>query len=160
YHARRGNYVEADRHFQNLRELYPNSPHVQNAFLLGSHVKLMSYQGPDYETRTLYEAQLLKESTLKLYPDLDPGRIKDELARIEEAKAEVIWKQALFYQHKGKKRASAIYCHDLITKYPKSTWAEKARAKLVELGPEYESGATFLTQDEPDTRNLLEKILE
>ena len=49
YHARKGNYVEADRFFQMLRETFPNSPHVQNAFVLGSHVKLMSYQGPTYE---------------------------------------------------------------------------------------------------------------
>ena len=161
YYARRGNYVEADRHFQNLRELYPNSRHVQNAFVLGSHVKLMSYQGPDYETRSLQEAQLLKESVLRIYEDYpDPGRLRDELAKIEEAKAEVIWHQALLYQRKGKKRSSAIYCHDLITQFPKSTYAEKARAKLVELGPEYETGAVFLSPKDPDNRRLIDKILE
>lgn len=81
YHARKGNYIEADRFFQMLRETFPNSPHVQNAFLLGSHVKLMSYQGPDYETRTLDEAQKLKEATMRLYPNLpESDRLKDELA--------------------------------------------------------------------------------
>ena len=160
YYARKGNYVEADRYFQNLRELYPSSRHVQNAFVIGSHVKLMSYQGPEYETRTLQEAQLLKESILNLYPDVDPGRIKDELARIEEAKAEVIWKRALFYERKGKKRACSIMCHEVITKYPKSPYAEKSRAKLVQLGPEYESGKSFLIPIETTPKPLYVRILE
>ena len=153
YHARRGNYVEADRFFQMLRETFPNSPHVQNAFVLGSHVKLMSYQGPTYESRTLREAQLLKESTLRLYPNLpDADRIKDELAKIEDAKALVslVIGQSEFYLHKKKLRAASIYCHQLITEYPKSQYAAKAKAKLAELGPEYESGAVFLRPIDPE----------
>lgn len=161
YHARKGNYVEADRYFQMLRETFPNSPHVQNAFVLGSHVKLMSYQGPVYETRTLQEAQLLKESVIRLYPNIpEVGRIKDELARIEDAKALVIWTQAEFYARKKNKRATAIYCHDVINEYPKSQYAEKARAKLVELGPEYSSGAAFLKTVDPPNPNPLIRMLE
>lgn len=161
YHARKGNYVEADRFFQMLRETFPNSPHVQNAFVLGSHVKLMSYQGPNYETRTLREAQALKESTIRLYPNLpESDRIKDELARIEDAKALVIWTSVEFYMRKKNKRAAAIYCHQVINEYPKSQYARQAKAKLVELGPEYESGAAFLTNRDDKSDNLLIRILE
>lgn len=161
YHARKGNYVEADRFFQMLRETFPNSKHVQNAFVLGSHVKLMSYQGPVYETRTLQEAQLLKESTLRLYPNLpESDRIKDELARIEDAKALVRWTSAEFYLRKKNKRASAIYCHQVINEYPSSPYAEKARARLVELGPEYASGAIFLKPVDEKNQSLLVRILE
>lgn len=161
YHARRGNYIEADRHFQNLRELYPNSPHVQNAFLLGSHVKLMAYQGPEYESRTLMEAQLLKQSILNLYPNIaETERLKSELAHIEDSKAEIVWSQATFYERKGNKRACAIFCHELISDFPKSRFAEAAREKLAELGPEYESGAIFLTSKEVKNQNWMERFLE
>ena len=161
YHARRGNYIEADRYFQNLRELYPNSPHVQNAFLLGAHVKLMSYQGPEYETRTLREAQLLKQSILKLYPDIpEADKIREDLAKVEEAKAEVLWSHAQFYQRKGNKEASSIYCHELITEFPKSQYVSLARAKLAELGPEYESGSALMTSRVKKKETFLERVLE
>ena len=159
YHARRGNYVEADRFFQMLRETFPNSPHVQNAFVLGSHVKLMSYQGPTYESRTLQEAQMLKESTIRLFPNLpESDRIKDELAKIEDAKALVIWTSVDFYMRKGKKRSAAVYCHSVISEYPKSQYAKLARAKLVELGPEYQNGAIFLVSVDPPKSALVQML--
>ena len=160
YHARKGNYIEADRFFQMLRETFPNSPHVQNAFLLGSHVKLMSYQGPDYETRTLEEAQKLKEATVRLYPNLpEKDRIQEELARIEDAKALIHWSQAKFWLRKGNKKAAAIYCHQVIEKYPSSQYAKLARAKLVELGPEYASGAVFLSPVDPKKTSVFDAVI-
>lgn len=160
YHARKGNYIEADRFFQMLRETFPNSPHVQNAFLLGSHVKLMSYQGPDYETRTLEEAQKLKEATVRLYPNLpEKDRIQSELARIEDAKALIDWNQAKFWLRKGNKKAAAIYCHQVIQKFPESQYAKLARAKLVELGPEYSSGAAFLSPVDQKKASILDAVV-
>ncbi|WP_010584178.1 tetratricopeptide repeat protein [Schlesneria paludicola] len=161
YHARKGNYVEADRYFQMLRETFPSSPHVQNAFVLGSHVKLMSYQGPAYDGRTLQEAQLLKESTLKLYPNLpDQERLKEELAMIQDEEALRTWVNAKFYLKKGKKRSAAIFCHEVITQYPKSRYANEAREMLLQLGPEYVSGAAFLTSIDDKKPGSLEQILE
>lgn len=160
YHARKGNYIEADRFFQMLRETFPNSPHVQNAFLLGSHVKLMSYQGPDYESRTLEEAQKLKEATMRLYPNLpETDRLKDELARIEDSKALVEWNQVALWLRKGDKRSAAIYCHQVISKFPNSQYAKLAKAKLVELGPEYDSGAVFLRSTDPKKKSLLDPFV-
>ena len=121
----------------------------------------MSYQGPEYESRTLLEAQLLKKSILNLYPNIpEAERIKDELVRIEDAKAEIIWSQAVFYDRKRNKRACAIFCHEVISEYPKSRFAEAARQKLAEMGPEYESGAIFLTSKEVKNQNWLERFLD
>jgi hypothetical protein len=159
YYARIGSYVESDRYFQMLRETFPNSPHVQNAFLLGSHVKLMSYQGPDYESRTLDEAQKLKEATLRLYPGIpEKGRLEEELAHIEDSKALETYSQVGFWLRKGNKRAAAIYCHQTIAKYPKSQYAKMAHAKLVELGPQYASGAVFLAPVDPKKTSILDAI--
>ncbi len=45
YYQRHNNYVEADRYFEILREEYPDSPHLEEAFLLGAHVKQMITRG-------------------------------------------------------------------------------------------------------------------
>ncbi|MCX7409563.1 MAG: outer membrane protein assembly factor BamD [Planctomycetales bacterium] len=155
HHARKGNFVESDRFFQMLRETFPNSPHLQEAFLLGSHVKLMSYQGAEYEGKTLTEAELLKESTLRLYPNIeDKDRLKRELAQIDEAKAEREWGQVQFWLRKDKKRAAAVYCNQVIARFPESPFAEKARRQLEELGPQYASGAALLAPVDPPKTSL------
>ncbi|MDP1797159.1 MAG: outer membrane protein assembly factor BamD, partial [Planctomycetaceae bacterium] len=121
HYARRNNFVEADRHFTLLREEYPNSPHVENAFVLGSHVKLMSYQGAEYDGKTLEDAKNLKKSILRLYPDsADSKRVQEELARMEEADADREWAKVVFYERKNNKRAQSVYCHLVIDRYPQS----------------------------------------
>lgn len=160
HHARKGNFVESDRYFQLLRETFPNSPHLQEAFLLGSHVKLMSYQGAEYEGKTLREAKMLKESTLRLYPDIaDKDRLKRELAQIDEADAARDWEQVELWLRKGNKRAATACAHHLIDRFPNSSHAQKAREKLEELGPEYASGAVLLQPVDPPKSSLLGRFL-
>jgi len=160
HHARHGNFVEADRFFQMLRETFPNSPHLHDAFLLGSHVKLMSYQGAEYEGKTLTEAKLLKESTLRLYPDSeDNERLEKELTEIDEAMAEREWQQVLFWLGKGNKRAAAVYSNNVINQFPKSRFADKARSQLEDLGPEYASGLALLTPTDPKKKTFWERAL-
>jgi outer membrane protein assembly factor BamD (BamD/ComL family) len=150
YYARKGKYVESDRYFGLLREEYPNSPHIEAAFVLGSHVKLMSYEGPDYEGRNLREAGRLKESTLRLFPNVPEKEIlESELARIREAEAQRVWEQVAFYEKKQRPRSMAVYCHLLLEDYPNTSFADKARAKLNELGPRYATGEA-LADPRPD----------
>ncbi|MBM4077484.1 MAG: outer membrane protein assembly factor BamD, partial [Planctomycetes bacterium] len=149
----------SDRHFQMLRETFPNSPHLEEAFILGSHVKLMSYQGAEYEGKTLNEARMLKESTLRLYPESsDKERLSKELGLIEEAGALRVWKQVEFWQGKGDKRAAAIYCNQVIARYPKSPLADKARQRLEELGPEYASGSALMQPTDPKKPTLAQQL--
>ncbi|MEK6257972.1 MAG: outer membrane protein assembly factor BamD [Planctomycetota bacterium] len=160
HHARKGNFVESDRFFQMLRETFPNSPHLQEAFLLGSHVKLMSYQGAEYEGKTLREAKLLKESTLRLYPDIaDKDRLKRELNQIDVAEAARDWEQVELWLRKGNKRAAAVCAHTLIDRFPKSSYAQKAREQLEALGPEYASGAVLLQSKDPPKIPILARLI-
>lgn len=145
HYARTGNFIEADRHYTLLREEYPNSPHVQSAFVLGSHVKLMSYEGPDYDSKSLNDAEQLKRSILRLYPNLeDRERVEQELRKIEHAKAAREWEQVIFHQKKGNARGQAIYCHLLLQRYPNTSYAKLARERLQELGPEFANGQKLL----------------
>jgi TolA-binding protein len=160
HYARTGNYIEADRYFRMLRETFPNSPHLQDAFLIGSHVKLMSYQGADYDGKTLTDAQMLKESTLRLYPNMgESDRLRAELAKIEDAKAERDWQQVQLWLRKKNKRAAAVMCHQLISNFPKSPQAEQAKAQLESMGPQYVSGAVLLNPNDPPKPPVWRQVL-
>lgn len=135
YYLRNEDYREADRLFTILREQFPKSPHLQNAFVLGSHVKLMSYQGAAYDEQLLVDSKQLKEQSLRLFPDLPEGdRVRTELKMIHEAEAKREWDQAIFYEKKRKPRAVYVHCKEVVQKYPNSSYAPRARAKLAELG--------------------------
>jgi outer membrane protein assembly factor BamD (BamD/ComL family) len=127
----RKNFVEADRYYKILREEYRDSPHTEKAFVLGSHVKLMSYQGPEYEGETLQQAKELKEGTLRLYPN-NPQRqqLRQELQDIYEAEAQRYWVLVEYWQRKKEPRAVALACQQLINAYPESNSAQKARKIL------------------------------
>lgn len=130
------NHVEADRYYKILREEYPKSPHLEKAFVLGSHVKLLSYQGPRYEGNTLAEARELKEATLRLFPDNSQRQqIRAELQDIYDAEAERQWIRVQHWQGKKKPKAVALACKQLISEFPESKWAEMARKTLSQIDP-------------------------
>ncbi|MEZ6044487.1 MAG: outer membrane protein assembly factor BamD [Planctomycetaceae bacterium] len=136
YYMRQGDYVEADRFFTMIREEYPESTHFQNAFVFGSHAKLVSYQGPAYDSEQLLAARDLKASTLRIFKDL-PERemIRDELRLIYEEEAHKEWQRAMFWQKKKNYKAVQIQCREIIRRYPTSDAADKADdRKLAELG--------------------------
>jgi outer membrane protein assembly factor BamD (BamD/ComL family) len=137
---RKGDYLAADGIYTTLRELYPKSPHFENAYLLGSHVKLMSYDGAAYDDTSLEEARKLKQSALRMFPNTQRGRLREELRKIDEAKAASEWEMARFWQKKRNPRAVAISCEKILEIYPNTSYADKARQKLAKLGPELGDG--------------------
>lgn len=131
HYLRKEDYREAARVYDILREQYPKSPHLENAFVLGSHTRLMSYQGPEYDGKALDEAQQLKQSTLQVFPNSkERQRLQEDLHNIREAKAERDWEMVVFYEKKGKPRAVAIYCRQILENFPDTSFADRARAKL------------------------------
>jgi outer membrane protein assembly factor BamD (BamD/ComL family) len=131
YYQRKQNYVEADRYFEILRDEYPDSPHLEDAFVLGAHVKQMSYQGPYYEGRELKGAQRLKEQSLHLFPaSMERQQLREDLQKIYLQEAERAWYEVEYYQKKRKPRAVAIACIQLINEYPDTSYAKDARAIL------------------------------
>lgn len=135
HYLRSEEYREADRLFTILREQFPKSTHLQSAFVLGSHVKLMSYQGAAYDEQLLADARQLKENSLRLFPDLpEADRVRRELKSIHEAEAKREWELAVFYEKKRKPKAVLISCREILAKYSDTSYADLARAKLAELG--------------------------
>ena len=136
YYMRRDNYVEADRYFEILREEYPDSPHLEDAFVLGSHVKQMSYRGPFYDGTSLASATNLKERTLLLFPDSeDRQQIREDLQRLHLLEAQRAWSRVDFYRRKDNPRAVAIQCMQVITEFPETRYAEQARREIRGINP-------------------------
>lgn len=136
HYLKQGRYMDADRTFSLLREEYPKSPHLKDAFMLGTHVKLMSYQGPQYDATVLTDAGQLKETTMRLFPESEQARLKEELKKIEKAKAKRDWETVQYWMRRSKPKSAAIYCNLLIENHPTSSFANQARELLAELGQE------------------------
>lgn len=133
YYQQKGDYVEAARLYALVREQYPDSQHFQDAFLLGSHVTLASYTGPEYDGTTLHQARDLKRTARQMFVNLtdeQKQRLDSELARIQEAEVERLWEKVEFYRWKSQPASVALYCNQIINNHPDSSYADRAREML------------------------------
>ena len=134
YYLRRKDFVESDRYLTILREEYPDSPHLKDAFELGSHVRLMSYDGPYYDGSSLDGAAQLTAQTLNLFPDAESRpQMRQSLQKMYNLKAQRRWKEVEFYEAKGNDRAVGIACIQLIKEYPDTKHADLARKRLEKI---------------------------
>ena len=140
-HLEQKNRREADRILTNLRKLYPDSPYLEPAFLLGSHVRLLSYQGSEYDQTPLEESAQLKRS---------------ELQDIENARADREWQRVEFYRKKNLPNAMAIHLTQILARFPGTGHAKRAQAMLRQLGPGYASGK-WLAREVQSVGNPLAK---
>ncbi len=146
-HLEQGDSREADRILTNLRKLYPNSPYLEPAFLLGSHVRLMGYQGSHYDQTPLDEAAQLKTSTLGLFPDIkEKERLQAELADIERARAEREWQRVEFYRKKNLPKAMAVHLNRILARFAGTGHAQRAQQELIDLGPEFANGGWMASE--------------
>lgn len=137
YYLRQHDYVEADRYFNILRDEYPDSPHIKDAYLLGSHVKLMSYQGPSYDGTALEGADQLTAQSLQLFPDSEERQqLRRDLRKIHLLKAQRIWRRVQYYESKQSDRAIALTCVQLMNEFPETKFAQMARERLARLDPD------------------------
>ena len=135
YYLRQKDYIESDRYFNILRDEYPDCPYIKDAFLLGSHVRLMSYQGPLYDETSLEGAEQLTAQTLKMFPDShERVQLRKDLQKIHLLKAQRVWHHVLHYEKKKHSdRAVALTCVQLINEYPNTQFADMARDRLATL---------------------------
>lgn len=131
YYLRQEDYVEADRYLNILRDEYPDSPHIKDAFLLGSHVRLMSYQGPSYDGTSLQGADKLTAQSLNMFPDSqERPQLREDLQKIHLLKAQRLWHRILYYEQKQSDRAVGLTCVQLMNEFPETRFADMARDRL------------------------------
>ncbi len=133
HHLRTGDFIESARLYKLLREQYPDSPHFQDAHLLGAHVTMASYEGPAYDGSSLDEATSLKKVALASFgqmSDEERQRLKKDISRMEEERAGRIWATIEFYKAKRQPESIELYCYKLLHQYPDSKYAQMAREML------------------------------
>lgn len=136
WHLRNKDFREADHYYTIIREQYPKSEHLQLSYVLGSHSKMMTYQGARYDGRQLEEARKLTQSTIKLFPR-SPQRkqLERDLASMKMQSAERDWEVAQLYMRKGHPKSAAVYCRSLLEDYPNTPYAGQARELLAKIDP-------------------------
>lgn len=139
YYLRRQDYQQADYYFGILRQEYPQSEFTASAYILGSHVKLATYQGAAYDSKQLEEAKKLAESTVRLYPNLpETPRLREKLSGMTDQTAQRQWERAQLYVRKGKPLSAAVYYKELVQFHPNSQYAKMAEAELEKMRPKTE----------------------
>lgn len=137
-------YVEAARLYALLREQYPDSKHLKDAYLLGSHVTLASYLGPAYDGKSLETSRQLKQEMLALFPDLTTEQRKQlegEVERLQEAEVARLWDLVEFYRIKRMNPAVKLHCYLIINRHPDSKYADLAREELKRVAEKEEQWA-------------------
>ena len=136
YYLKQGNFIEADRFLGYLRDDYADSPHLENAMVMGTAVKQAAYQGPLYDNTPLVAAENLSERSLALFPNSEArSKMKDNLNRIYVLKAQAAWAEVDLWQRKGNLAAVAINCRKVIEEFPDTRYANLARAKFLGIPP-------------------------
>ncbi len=162
HYLRIGRYSDAAQTFQLLRDEFPNSPHVKDAFILGSYVTQASYQGADYDSKKLEESRQLKETALRMFPNLTPeerARLEGEISKLEDATVGKEFNTALFWLGKGEFDSVEMVCHHIINRYPDSKYAGKSRGLLKKM-PEYRKQSTLYLMMQGITADNIESIDE
>lgn len=130
---------DAAYYYALVRDQYPDSPHFQDAFLMGSHVTLATYQGPSYDSRPLQEAQGLKETAQQIFPDLEEEQrrlLNEELVHIADAVVAREWEKVEYYLRKDQPASVALHCNYILHHHPNSRYADQARELLAQLEQE------------------------
>lgn len=157
YHLQTADFVEAARVYQLLREQYPDSPHFKDAYVLESHVRLASYEGPGYDAKALTDSKDLKQSARELFPDLSEQQkamLDKELQNIAIAEVRREWHKVEFYRSKGDEAAVALHCNKILNRYPDSRYAGMARRELEAIADRRRKGTGFnLFSDDAASRN-------
>jgi len=126
-------YEHAAEYFQQLRDCYPNSPHIVEAMRLEVICREKAGLGADYDMRHIVEAGKIAEQVNQLYgsrmtPD-QRNEIVETENRLNEQKAEKVWVTGKFYDDRKDYGAARLQYLELMDKYPATKYAEMARSR-------------------------------
>ncbi len=135
---RRGRYNDADYQYDLLRKEYPRSDHQYNAYVLGLQCKLRRYQGPEYDSAPLDEAQqLVKQQKTLFARDLsaeEKQRLADVDAQIKRELATRDYRMAERFDKLEEYGSAKFYYAQVIKQYPQTPLADQSRTRLAALG--------------------------
>ena len=135
-HAALGNYEQAVSAFEQLVVRYPESPLVDDARF---QIALASLKGTFRATYDQSPTDLaIRELEVFTREYAGSELLEDARQRIETLKdrrAQHEYQVGQFYERRKRRAAAAIYYHELIERYPGTSWAAKAAERLQSLAP-------------------------
>ncbi len=133
---KKGKYESAADTFAELRLTFPDSEHLFNAQFLELQSLLESYQGADYSSIPLTEAQKRVEQMSRQFPQEAAAR-KDELnkayAKIRFQLAERVWNQADYRRKRSENGAAKFHYQRILEEFADTPFAAEAQTKLQQL---------------------------
>ena len=123
----------------------PKSEHADKAYFLGVQAYLKSYRGTQYDPSELNKAEQLAKAALarKSLTGEQRTKLEQDLKDIEMQRAERDFARGQDYVNMRRRNAARFYFGQVVSKYPETEWAKKAKVELQKLGgpePEYEPG--------------------
>lgn len=126
-----GQFEEAVVEYEFLLNDFPDSPFTPTARYRKAEAHLSQFDGMDYDPQPLEDARREFRRYLDDYPAGDKAELaKARLGDVDELQAEKDWHTYEHYRHLRRWRAARTYLREIVRKFPRTTWAEKAREEL------------------------------
>ncbi|MEZ6071359.1 MAG: tetratricopeptide repeat protein [Pirellulales bacterium] len=135
----RGRYVDADQYYEMLRENHPQSEHQFVAHVLGVRSKLATYQGPEYNSEPLEEADRLARQTMLQFSEQlgdDREQMVELVATAAALSTQRDWARAEYNERTQKYRAARQYYQKIVDEHPETKYAQMAREWLGDIADE------------------------
>ncbi|MFA4986705.1 MAG: outer membrane protein assembly factor BamD [Candidatus Brocadiia bacterium] len=154
-HFQMKEYDPAIKGYQDLIDLYPDSPLVGRARLQQAKCYDIKSHGWSYDQLSLSKAvEVLRE----IRPDADVAEQAEALKEvIEDRLARKYFEIGKFYLRRDKPLSAELYFLKVIRELPNTVWAEKAKSEVESLAPKLENvrpkaEPPSSTKEEPDTK--------
>lgn len=132
----KGKYESAADTFADLRLTFPDSEHLFNAQFLELQSLLASYQGADYSSIPLTDAQARIKQMVRQFPQ-ESAEKQEELhqaySKIRFQMAERIWNQADYRYKRSENKAARFHYQRILDEYEDTPFSSQAREMLAKL---------------------------
>ncbi|HZZ73494.1 MAG TPA: outer membrane protein assembly factor BamD [Pirellulales bacterium] len=128
-----GHWEEADYYYTLIRKDYPKSRFQVQAHLLDLQAKLKKYQGPEYDSAPLKEADELITQMLRQFPNELQGERDRLLAAKTDVRGQLArrdWQRAEYYAKGEYYGAAKVYYASLVKEFPNSNYANLAQERI------------------------------
>ncbi|MFM7518594.1 MAG: outer membrane protein assembly factor BamD [Pirellula sp.] len=130
---KRENWNEALDRYRDLITVYTDSPHQFDAHFLGAKSALLAYQGPQYSSEPLEQADKLLKQMVRQFSKQASERkepIAEMLAEVKYRQAERLYDEATYRNNKQEYAAAIVYCDRILDNYPDTPFADKAQQMI------------------------------
>ncbi|MDD5005080.1 MAG: outer membrane protein assembly factor BamD [Candidatus Omnitrophica bacterium] len=132
-----GDFAGAKKEFEKVISTYPDSEWVEaSKFQLAKSASLVSLDA-DYDQEATKEAKDRYEEFVSTHPEAELSKeAKEEIVSLTDKEAEKDFNVGQYYEKQKTYTSAGIYYEDVISKYPKSVWAQRSLERIQVLKKE------------------------